>query len=160
MIIPRMDLAAREINPSVNHSIDASLENFSSSNVFDAEIHHSILARMTCRRIRVCRKKVAFEQSEVDMAVLACALERYRLARGQYPEELNALIPRFVAVFAARHHQWAAVAISAYRRWKIHHLFHRLERKRTTAAWSLRPKTSRRQDVLQGDWVLQYPEGK
>ena len=29
------------------------------------------------------------------MAMVACALERYRLARGQYPEELNALVPRF-----------------------------------------------------------------
>jgi len=38
-----------------------------------------------------------FAQSAVDEAVLACALERHRLATGQYPETLEALVPRFVA---------------------------------------------------------------
>ena len=29
-------------------------------------------------------------------ALIACALERYRLAHGQYPEALDALIPQFI----------------------------------------------------------------
>ena len=28
---------------------------------------------------------------------MACALERYRLANGQFPENLQALVPRFIA---------------------------------------------------------------
>lgn len=32
-------------------------------------------------------------QNSVDMALLACALERYRLAHGEYPETLAALVP-------------------------------------------------------------------
>ena len=39
---------------------------------------------------------MAFNQTQVNQAGLACALERYRQAQGQYPETLDALVPRFV----------------------------------------------------------------
>ena len=42
-----------------------------------------------------------FAQSAVNQATLACALERFRLARGQYPETLDALVPDFVAALPA-----------------------------------------------------------
>ena len=38
----------------------------------------------------------ARNQTEIDQALIACALERYRLAHGQYPETLDALRPRFI----------------------------------------------------------------
>lgn len=41
-------------------------------------------------------QKFAAAQSAVDMAALACALERYWLANGNYPENLSALAPEFV----------------------------------------------------------------
>jgi hypothetical protein len=40
--------------------------------------------------------RFALTQTSVDQAALACALERYRLAHGQYPEALAALKPQFV----------------------------------------------------------------
>ncbi len=39
---------------------------------------------------------VAQKQTLVNQARLACALERYRLAQGHYPESLDALTPRFI----------------------------------------------------------------
>jgi hypothetical protein len=42
-------------------------------------------------------KKFARAQSSVDLARVAIALERYRLAHGEYPESLDALAPQFVA---------------------------------------------------------------
>jgi len=39
----------------------------------------------------------AKNQALVDQAFLACALERYRLAYGHYPESLQALVPQFTA---------------------------------------------------------------
>jgi len=42
-------------------------------------------------------KKFAYAQSSVDLARVAFALERYRLAHGQYPESLDALSPQFMA---------------------------------------------------------------
>lgn len=41
--------------------------------------------------------KFAQGQTQVDLARVACALERYRLAHGQYPETLDALAPQFIA---------------------------------------------------------------
>ncbi len=35
-------------------------------------------------------------QTTVKEAVVACALERYRLARGQFPEKLQQLVPQFI----------------------------------------------------------------
>jgi hypothetical protein len=41
--------------------------------------------------------KCALAQCSVDLARVACALERYRLATGQFPDTLDALAPRFIA---------------------------------------------------------------
>jgi tetratricopeptide (TPR) repeat protein len=41
-------------------------------------------------------KQFAYAQGSVDLARVACALERYRLARGEYPASLNELSPRFM----------------------------------------------------------------
>jgi hypothetical protein len=38
----------------------------------------------------------AHSQTEVNQALIACALERYHLARGEYPAELDALVPQFL----------------------------------------------------------------
>ena len=38
-----------------------------------------------------------FAQTAVDLATLACALERYRLANGEFAATLDALVPRFAA---------------------------------------------------------------
>jgi hypothetical protein len=40
---------------------------------------------------------LAFAQTAVNQAIIACALERYRLGRGQYPEMLEALHPAFLS---------------------------------------------------------------
>lgn len=42
-------------------------------------------------------EKIAVGQSSVDLARTAIALERYRLAHGEYPESLDALAPQFIA---------------------------------------------------------------
>jgi ABC-type transport system involved in multi-copper enzyme maturation permease subunit len=39
---------------------------------------------------------VAFAQTSVNQAILACALERYRLTNGVYPEALDRLVPRWL----------------------------------------------------------------
>jgi hypothetical protein len=42
-------------------------------------------------------KKFAFQQTQIDMARIACRLERYRLAHGSYPASLDALVPAYGA---------------------------------------------------------------
>jgi hypothetical protein len=41
-------------------------------------------------------KKFAYAQNSVDLARVAIALERYRLAHGEFPESLDALAPQFM----------------------------------------------------------------
>jgi hypothetical protein len=41
--------------------------------------------------------RAAAAQTAVDEAAIACALERYRLANGQFPENLDRLVPKFIS---------------------------------------------------------------
>jgi hypothetical protein len=40
--------------------------------------------------------KIAMAQTATEQAALACALERYRLAHGQFPDQLEALTPPYM----------------------------------------------------------------
>jgi len=44
---------------------------------------------------RACQN-TAHSQTEINQALVACALERFRLAHGDYPENLDALVPQFL----------------------------------------------------------------
>lgn len=44
-----------------------------------------------------CIETCASSQAKIDQARTACALERYRLAHGDLPETLEALVPQFIA---------------------------------------------------------------
>jgi hypothetical protein len=41
-------------------------------------------------------KSFSKTQNTVDMALLACALESYRLVKGEYPANLNSLVPEYL----------------------------------------------------------------
>lgn len=55
-----------------------------------------VLAKMAVPFTEQCWEAAAEKQALVCQARVACALERYRLARGRYPEELAELRPQFL----------------------------------------------------------------
>jgi hypothetical protein len=57
---------------------------------------YKIFARLLLPALDNAIQKYAFAQANLDLARVACALERYRLANGQYPETLAALSPKFI----------------------------------------------------------------
>lgn len=57
---------------------------------------YNIFARMLFPAFAKAGLKTAQRQTFLDLASIACALERFRLADGQYPETLAALTPRFL----------------------------------------------------------------
>ena len=57
---------------------------------------YGIQALMTFPAVSRSVEKFAHIQASVDLARVACALERYRLAHGNYPETLDALAPQFI----------------------------------------------------------------
>jgi hypothetical protein len=52
---------------------------------------------MICPAFGFVAEKFVQTQSSIDLARVACALERYRLAHNEYPEKLDALAPEFIA---------------------------------------------------------------
>jgi len=159
-VVPRIDLAARVVNPSVNHAMNLALPEpiEGMSNSFSALLHHNIMARMSLPIYSHVGEKAALAQSGVDMATVACALERYRLALGQYPETLNVLVPRFAAVLP---HDIINGQPLKYRRTDSGNFI------LYSVGWNEKDDGGEvvkmngnpdRQDILQGDWVWQYPE--
>jgi hypothetical protein len=60
-------------------------------------LHHQALAAGTAEFLMKMPAKAAVPQTAANQAAIACALERYRLANGQFPETLEALTPQFIS---------------------------------------------------------------
>ncbi|HTL57575.1 MAG TPA: hypothetical protein VL361_17955 [Candidatus Limnocylindrales bacterium] len=58
---------------------------------------YTVLARVAMPNFLKATQTVAQKQTIANQALLACALERYHLARNEYPERLAAVSPEFVA---------------------------------------------------------------
>ena len=91
-----VDLASRRVDPQViaqnEKAIEQSLQGGGS--LF---FGHRLMAAVLLPAIPQAYRKFAYFQTLVDEATLACALERYRLANGHYPDALADLTPQFVA---------------------------------------------------------------
>jgi hypothetical protein len=90
-LFPLVDTNTRTISPAVWRQVDAEVQ--------AARKHFSLystLARTTVPALDPAVKKVAFSQSSIDLARVACALERYRVAHSHYPDSLDALEPTYI----------------------------------------------------------------
>jgi hypothetical protein len=90
--LPLIDSEKHRASPSAVLRADAAMQ---------AEMKHynpyKVLALVTFPALGKGAMRFARIQSGVDLAELACALERYRLAHANYPETLDALAPQFIA---------------------------------------------------------------
>ena len=65
------------------------------------ENNHSpfyLLARIAIPNFTKAMQVCAFNQTLANQAQIVCALERYHLAHGAYPETLDALVPQFMEI--------------------------------------------------------------
>jgi hypothetical protein len=60
-------------------------------------LRHQLMARMLLPALNKVILKSAAAQTVVNQAAIACALERYRLANGHFPERLDALGPLLIS---------------------------------------------------------------
>jgi hypothetical protein len=91
-ILPLVDQTNRIVAPAALRDAQAAVQD---------QMKHSfapykVQALMLYPAIGRAVEKFAAIQSSIDLARIACALERYRLAHGQYPETLDALAPQFI----------------------------------------------------------------
>jgi len=91
-IRPLVDREKQLVSPANSRRTSAAVE----AKVFRTT-PYDWLTRMLIPALGNAAKKFAVGQTYVDLARVACALERYRLARGSYPETLDGLIPQFIA---------------------------------------------------------------
>ncbi|MGA2870031.1 MAG: hypothetical protein ABSF34_12845, partial [Verrucomicrobiota bacterium] len=90
--LPLVDTNSRVISPENHRRIEADIH---------AQRKHlslyAVQARMLAPVLAPIVKKLAFAQAIIDLARVGCALERYRLAHGKYPQTLDTLTPQFIA---------------------------------------------------------------
>jgi hypothetical protein len=156
-VLARINLAAREINPSVSRSVDLALQQSHPETGFSALLHHKMMAKLSVQAYSHFPQQAAHAQSEVDMAMLACALERYRLAHGEYPDDLQALVPRLVTVLPHDiiNGQPLKYRRTADGRFILYSVgWNEKDDGGVVASVKRHPD---RQDILQGDWVWEYP---
>ena len=90
------------------HSVSPKAAQLAVTNIFNGRLRFSpnyimpslllgVLELFDSYPIEPDAKRIAYGQSMADMARVACALERCRLAQGAYPQTLDALAPRFIA---------------------------------------------------------------
>jgi hypothetical protein len=89
--IPVADVSQGTFSPKLaRHGDDALMAETKTASPFN------LLERLFIPALGSCARKFAYAQSSVDLARTAMALERYRLAHGDYPESLDALAPQFI----------------------------------------------------------------
>ena len=77
------------------HELEREIAGGRLGKTLNALVHHQLLAAMLLPALGNLPLKPAMGQTATDQAALACALERFRLANGQFPEKLDALAARF-----------------------------------------------------------------
>jgi hypothetical protein len=89
--LPLVDLERRTVSPAALRRAEAAVQ---------GELKHhnpyKIMAGLSFSAVAPAVEKFAAAQSQTDLALVACALERYRLAHGAYPDTLGALTPQFI----------------------------------------------------------------
>jgi hypothetical protein len=93
-----VDLVAKTISPGrVASNYDELTRQIYGGDKLKTLLHHRYIAALMLPALKNVHAKIAAAQTAANQAALACALERYRLANGQFPETLEALSPQFIS---------------------------------------------------------------
>jgi hypothetical protein len=100
--------------------------------------------------------RALWAQTAVNLARTACALERYRLAHGEYPARLDALVPQFLAGVPPDFYSGGSLK---YRQTDIgQFVLYSVGRNQTDDGGTAQlNKTGTENNHEQGDWVWQFP---
>jgi hypothetical protein len=89
-LIPAIDLRSRRIDARVVLAMDPAFQEMRTT-------PYNFLLKILVPAVGGLSKKVARSQTSGDLATVACALERYRLAQGRLPAKLDELMPHYLA---------------------------------------------------------------
>lgn len=86
-VVPLCDPKQQRVYPALSRANSTFLENL------PVRPENFATKRLT---VFISPSRFARAQTHIDLARLACGLERYNIAHGHFPETLDALVPRFV----------------------------------------------------------------
>jgi hypothetical protein len=89
--IPTVDPGSHRVFPDLAHDLQKQAERDQAR--WDANAPWNFWFTLAAPPWDLAKQKFAYGQTWVDEARIACALERYRLAHGVYPQSLDALVP-------------------------------------------------------------------
>ena len=114
-------------------------------------IRHQLLSAILLPALGNIPKKGAAAQTTAEEAMLACALERYRVAHGQFPDHLDALAPELISALP---HDVINGEPYKYRRTADSFVLYSVGWNETDDGGKV---VTKGQALDQGDWVWQYP---
>ena len=93
------DVERKQVFPrQIGSNTNALEQAFAGRNPFTTIcIRHQLLAVIMLPALHKIPMRAAAAQTAVDEAAIACALERYRLANGQFLENLDMLVPKYIS---------------------------------------------------------------
>jgi hypothetical protein len=92
-----IDPSRRRVFPDRTEADTRDINRELSNSTIPVFIHHRALASLLLPALDRIILKAAVGQTIADQAAIACALERFRLATGRFPDTLDALVPRFIS---------------------------------------------------------------
>lgn len=95
-VLPIIDLPHRRVSPAASRKAEEKIEALNRGSGLALFLKHRVMSALMLPRFPNAACEAAFAQTGVDTAALACALERCRRARGEFPDSLDALAPQFV----------------------------------------------------------------
>ena len=90
IFLPAIGWEQRQVSPRSLQNVDDSIRAMRTT-------PGNVMCKMLVPGITPVAKKAAQSQTALDQAAVACVLERYRIAKGELPEKLDALVPAFIA---------------------------------------------------------------
>lgn len=93
--VQNVDAKSHRVFPTQTDDIENQARHFADR--IDSYAPWNIFFTISNRVLRSSTPRFAQAQVWIDEARIACALERYRLAHGVYPESLDALVPAYAA---------------------------------------------------------------
>jgi hypothetical protein len=149
------DVDAKIVYPAKITSNTKAMERaFAGRNPFTTIItRHQLLAAVMLPALGNIPKKGAASQVAADEALLACALERYHLAHGQYPDRLDVLAPEFLPTLP---HDLIGGESYKYHRTADSFVLYSVGWNETDDGGQVGMK-GKSTDISQGDWVWGMP---
>jgi hypothetical protein len=156
-ILPCIDTTAHRVDPTLSLKCLLQLEKLTNNApISQVVFHHTFFAARQAPIVRRIFALTAFAQTSVDEVRIACALERCRLAQGNYPASLEALSPQFATdipndVITGQPLKYRSLTDGRF-------ILYSVGWNITDDRGKVALDKSGNQNRQEGDWVFEYPQ--